>query len=454
MTNPVFLDNTVAADGADNLQAAVAAVEAPPEMLPEWTPQRVAMATLTALGVAFIFYLLYQFYMVVFIFFVAITLQIALRPVVDWLQRRGVRPEISLALIYLLLLGSIGGLLWLAAPLLIEQATAIWQQIPEYYHAVRNTLFSSSNRLLRALAVTLPLQPTFLNLTPATTESSSLGAVAPIWQTVRTAGYFFFLTLAILLLSFYWMLEGELIKRRAVLVAPMNRRDELRELLTEVEIKVGAYFRGQLILCVIIGVASIAIYFLIGLPYALGLGLIMGFFEFIPIIGPTLGAVPALLVALTMAPDTLVWVLVAVLAIQMLENNLLVPRIMDQSVGVNAILSLLGISAFGLLFGIGGAILAIPLAAILQILLSRILFNAPISEEAPPSPAVIANALDRNQASVLRFATQDLVQDVRKQVRATKDEVADPDAERAEDLLEAIALDLDGLLSKVEDARL
>ena len=138
-----------------------------------------------------------------------------------------------------------------------------------------------------------------------------------------------------------------------------------------------------------------------------------------------------------------------VLVIQGVENNLLVPRIMDQSVGVNAIVSLLAIAAFGILFGIGGAILAIPLAAILQIVLNRLLFNVPVSEEAPTlSPST--DHLERNQVSVLRFETQHLVQDVRKQVRATDSTLVDPETERVEDMIEAIATDLDSILSKME----
>ena len=451
MQDPVWSYPTVTPDRSGKIPSTEAEKAQPTPSTnanQEWTPRRVAAATLTAIGVAFGFFLLYRFYMVVFIFFVAYTLQIALRPGVEWLSRRGLHPKLGMALLYILLLGVISGLLWLAAPMLVQQATSIWQEIPEYYHTTRNSLFQSDNRLLRAVAVMLPLQPTLPGL-GGTTESSALGVIEPVWQSIRSISYVTFITIAVLILAFYWMLEGELVTRRAVLLAPMNQRDELRTLLTEIEIKVGAYFRGQVMLCFIVGIGSIIAYFLIGLPYALGLGLIMFVFEALPVIGPTLGAVPALVVALTVGPDMVIWTLVVVLVIQGVENNLLVPRIMDQSVGVNAIVSLLAIAAFGILFGIGGAILAIPLAAILQIVLNRLLFNVPVSEEAPTlSPST--DHLERNQVSVLRFETQHLVQDVRKQVRATDSTLVDPETERVEDMIEAIATDLDSILSKME----
>jgi hypothetical protein len=185
-------------------------------------------------------------------------------------------------------------------------------------------------------------------------------------------------------------------------------------------------------------------------PYALVLGVLMGIFEAIPIIGPTLGAIPAVVITLATAPDKVVWVVVALVAIQVLENNLLVPRVMDQSVGVNAIVSILAIAAFGVLFGLGGAILAIPLAAILQILFNRMLFDLPAPEEMVDSPAPGENG-KRDRLAMLRLETQELVQDVRKQVR--NEEGAgepDPRGEEAEDLIESVALDLDNLLMELE----
>ena len=104
-----------------------------------------------------------------------------------------------------------------------------------------------------------------------------------------------------------------------------------------------------------------------------------------------------------------------------------------------------------MLFGVGGAILAIPLAAILQIFFNRLVLNQPVTEETTP-PVVVAQNLERNSASVLRLETQALVQDVRKEVRMDDEVTIDPDAERAEDLIEAIAVDLDSFLKKMEDA--
>jgi predicted PurR-regulated permease PerM len=211
---------------------------------------------------------------------------------------------------------------------------------------------------------------------------------------------------------------------------------------------IGSYFRGQAILCVLVGILSLLGYWLIGLPYALGLALVMAIFEAVPMIGPTLGAIPAILVAFSTTPEQVLWVLGVVMVIQVLENNLLVPRVMNQSVGVNPIVSILSIAAFGSLFGLGGAILAIPLAAMLQIVFTRLFFRLPSADELVVV-AQPAGRTERNVASKIRLQAQELVVDVRKSLRSD-DSAVEPEIEKIQDNLEAIALELDSLLSRAE----
>jgi len=124
----------------------------------------------------------------------------------------------------------------------------------------------------------------------------------------------------------------------------------------------GGYIRGQGILSLAVGLAAFVSYTLIGLPFALVLSIIAGLMEMIPVFGPVLGAIPALLVALSVDPGKAIWVLVATGVIQMLENAWLVPRIMNHSMGVNPIITILSLVAFSSVFGFPGALLALPLA--------------------------------------------------------------------------------------------
>lgn len=417
-----------------------------------WSAARAAQVTLTVIGVGLVFLLLYRFYMVVFIFFVAITLQVAMRPAVEWLRSRGLRPEVAVILIYSVLLTGIISFLWLAAPLLIEQVAMVAQQIPDYYSNGRQALLGSENRLVRAMAITMPPSLTLAghNMT-SSVDGAGFDAMTPLWQMLKTTSYVTFILAVIFMLAYYLTLEGGLMMRRLLLLIKPEQRDRWREMLAEMNDKIGSYFRGQALLSVIVGALSIGGYLLIGLPNALGLGLIMGLMEAIPMIGPILGAIPAILVALALAPDKVIWVIVVVSLIQFLENNWLVPRIMDKSVGVHAIVTILAIAAFGLLFGLGGAILAIPLVAVLQILFKRFVFNLS-PEDDTASLTSTADLVGRSHVSSLRLEAQHLVSDVRNQARRSDDytEGMHMDTERAEDLIESIAGDLDGLLSQME----
>ena len=116
---------------------------------------------------------------------------------------------------------------------------------------------------------------------------------------------------AVLLLAFYWTLDGPRITRSWLLLVPPDRRESTRDLIAAIETKVSAYVAGQGVLCLVIGLMALVAYLLIGLPYVLVLALIAGIMEAVPMIGPLLGAVPASLVALSIAPDKLVWVIVA-----------------------------------------------------------------------------------------------------------------------------------------------
>jgi AI-2E family transporter len=173
------------------------------------------------------------------------------------------------------------------------------------------------------------------------------------------------------------------------------------------------------------------------------LALIAGVLEAVPMIGPLLGAIPAAVIALSIAPSKLVWVIVASLIIQQLENSLLVPRVMRKAVGVNPFVSLLAIFAFSSLFGIVGALMAIPMAAIIQLLLDRFVFNPATME-----PEVSAG---RDYASRLRYETQDLAQDLRKQARFKKwgSVLKVKQIDKVMDEIETITTDLDALLAEV-----
>jgi predicted PurR-regulated permease PerM len=338
------------------------------------------------------------------------------------------------------------GFFVLFVPILVEQIRTLGSVLPTYYPQLRDFLQHSEVALLPILAHYLPAQLTLAQLPFATIQGSTEAASSP-WLIIGNAGETIFIAFSVFLMAFYWTLDRDRIVYTLLMRVSRERREGLRTLIGDIEEKVGAFYRGQLILCTFIGGLSLLAYWLIGLPYAVVLGVFAFVLEAVPMLGPTLAAVPAVLIALAVVPERTIWVILAVVAIQVAENNVLVPRVMDKTVGLNAIVTILAIATFTLLFGIVGALLAIPLAAILQILINRLLFN----RARPEAPIDRTHETDSNGArghsSVLRLAAQDLAQDVRKQLRNPEAKTA-TSVQAVEAMIETAATDLDSLLAQ------
>lgn len=353
-----------------------------PEKIITWTTSQVVLATVFVVCVFLIFWLLYRLFFLIFLLFVAIVIGTAIRPMVEWLQRRGVSRIAGVIIIYFMIAAFAIGILALVFPLIADQATQISQNLPQYYAEIRGALVNSDNRLLQNIAFRLPAQ---LSLFLSAHPNTEVNALDQVTQTVFYANLVvkgILSILAIFLLAYYWTQESNQVVRTLIRLVPLHRRHETQEFVQLAERKIGGYIRGQGILCLVVGLAAFVFYTLIGLPYTLVLAIFAGIMEMIPVFGPALGAVPALLAGLSIDPSKAIWVLVATGLIQMMENLFLVPRIMKSSMGVNPIIIILSLVAFGSVFGFAGALLALPLAAMIQLVLDRILIQTDDSSPA------------------------------------------------------------------------
>ena len=414
----------------------------PPLQPYRWTFRRAMWATLVLVFVALGFWLFYRFYQVAFILLIAIVMGTVIRPVVTWLHRRGLPRVAGIILVYLLLLALLISFVLLLFPLIVEQGTTIAAAVPGYYQSLREWMVTYPNQLIVRLSEFLPA--TLPGLEPMQqTGQEMLASAGQALGYVASAAKVVFMATAILLLAFHWTLNGPRTIQSLLLLVPEGQRESISELVSAMEAKVGFYIAGQSVLCLVVGIMALVAYLIIGLPNALVLALVAGVLEAVPMIGPLLGAIPAAVIALSIAPSKLLWVIAATIVIQQIENSVLVPRVMRKAVGVNPFVSLLAIFAFSSLFGIAGALMAIPIAAIIQLLLDRFVFH----------PAAIESEVSagRDYASRLRYEAQDLAQGLRKQARLKK-EGSDRRVEQTDqvmDEIEAITTDLDSLLAQV-----
>lgn len=391
-----------------------------------WTHRQVFIATLFIAGLLTSLWIFYRFRSSGIILLVGIILGTGMKPVLNWLTDRGVSSILSKALIFLLILGLIFSLLGLTLPIVLNQTTNLTTQFSEYYTDLRAMLVNSSSEIMRGIGLRLsarldpenlvpPLQEESASQTGQGTTQDTVNLVASSFHSASLILNGILAFLAIFLIAFYWTIEGERVIRSLLLLIPANNREYLQEVITTIESKLGGFIMGQFLLCMVIGGLSLIAYLLIGLPNALILAIIAGILEAVPVVGPVLGAVPALAIAVTMSTEKVVLVLLATIIIQLLENNLLVPRVMNRAVGVHPFLTLLSLAVFYSIFGIGGALLAVPIAAIFQFLINRFVI-LPLRE-----PPVATKG--RDFSSYLQLQATELTKDMRLQNSKSEDEV-------------------------------
>jgi predicted PurR-regulated permease PerM len=179
-------------------------------------------------------------------------------------------------------------------------------------------------------------------------------------------------TVLLFTMAFYWLTSREQTLALLLLLSPKAQRQSVHAIWNDIEFRLGAYVRGQAFLMLIIGLTSYLGLLVLGVPFAPALALIAGITEAIPLVGPLIGAVPAVIVAFTVSPVTGLLVAILYGVIQALENNVLVPKIMSSNVGLNPLVIIIAIVAGSTLNGVIGALLAIPLAGTLQVLAQHI----------------------------------------------------------------------------------
>lgn len=304
---------------------------------------------------------------VLLLIFLAILLAAALEPIVGWLRDHlPLGRGWTIIVVYVVFFLAVLALAFIVLPAAIGQAEQIVTDLPPFFDGVR--------------AWAADLRPAALSTSITALVDSVAGIFAPAPPPdadevveVGTAVAEAAVSLAMLLtLVFFWLVEHARLQRYLLAYLPAERRAGARDAWNEVETRLGLWVRGQLILMGAIGVATGIAYTLLGLPGALLLGLIAAITEAIPIVGPLLGAIPAILVAATVSPELALVVAAVYLVLQFVEGSILVPIVMRSTIGISPMLVLVSLLVGGAVGGIVGAFLAVPVAASLEIVLSRL----------------------------------------------------------------------------------
>jgi predicted PurR-regulated permease PerM len=338
-----------------------------------------ALIRYALVGLALTVALLWAAYLVrgaLLLIYISGLVAIGLSPVVTRLERRrirGTRPLprwVAILEVYLLLAVVLVLVAVMVMPPLIEQARAFWTAIPGLLDSAQTWLMERG-LLTHKLSVGEAVQQAAGGSGPDAV-STVVGAISGF-----VGGVFGFLT--ILILAFYLLLDSRGMFRNFVALFPKSERGRVEDASRRISSKVSAWLAGQLALAAIIGTTAGLALWLMNVPYFYVLALIAGLGEMIPVVGPILSAIPAVGVALTVSPATALFVAIFFLVQQQIENHVLVPKVMERQVGVSAGIVIIALLLGGTLLGIVGAILAVPTAAILQVVFQE--FIAEPAEE-------------------------------------------------------------------------
>jgi predicted PurR-regulated permease PerM len=400
--------------------------------------KQVATTTVMVLAIVALAALCYLLIDILLLVFLGIVVAAALQPWHVRLCGLGVPKGAAVLLIYLLFFAGLIALGILVAPVVADEISAFGASLPDAYTRFRSTLAESQMAPLRLIAGRLP---PFDRLAPGLEGVSSSVFQGLFGLTSTVVGVFAYL-LSILAIAFYWTMELPRVERLILSFVPVGRRTHVLTIWHEIESKLGAFIRAQGIAMLVIGVASAAGYAAIGLPNVLVLGVLAGLLEAVPLIGPVLAALPAVLVALPLGMAEVLWVIGLATLLQVVENNVLMPRLMSQAVGVSSLVGLVAVLAFGTLYGVLGVFLAIPLAAVIQVLLDRILINVePVAE--------VAAGPGTSPWEELGARVRDLRQQVRARLRA-RDTRMGIDPAIADHVVDAQDQEIEGAVERVE----
>lgn len=325
----------------------------------------------TLLLTLFLAYLLLKIQIVITLLIAGILLATVIGGPVERLHKRfnlGRGPAILI--IYLLILGGFGLFFYLLIPPIASEAARLARDFPNRIDTLRGQVEASNNPIIRNGATRI-----FDIVNSNAGSASGVPSAAPgvAFGVLQGVGGALVTLFTLFLIAFYWLTEKSLVKRAVVSIFPARQHQRALSLWNQVEGKLGAWIRGQLILMAVVGVLATIAYGLMGLPFWLVLGVIAGLTEAIPNVGPILGAVPAVILALTEDWKLALAVVAFVIVLQLLENAVLVPRIMKGTVGLTPLTIILAILAGSEFQGVVGALLAIPVAGAIQVILSDLL---------------------------------------------------------------------------------
>lgn len=285
--------------------------------------------------------------------FLSLLIMTILNPTVTKLERYKIPRVLSAMIVYLAVLTFLGISTAVVTKPLIDQTANFTANLPQYLGEL-NIPSAVTDQVLNQVS------QLFANL-----PSQILSIVISVFSNIMAV-------FTVLIFALYFLLMRErLDEHLSVFVKDVTLEKRIERVLDQLEEKMGGWARGQIVLMLCVGFATYIGLVLIGIPYAVPLALMAGILEIIPNIGPTLGTIPSVIVGFTISPVTGLAAVALGILVQQVENAFLVPKVMEKSVGVSPVITLLSLLIGFRVAGIVGAFLSVPIVITLQVLLTE-----------------------------------------------------------------------------------
>ena len=317
-----------------------------------------------AIVMVLFFILLYILKDVLIVFLLSLIVASAISPFANWLDQRGFPRLWGVLLLFLAVLGLIALIVSLVIPSISTDVDQIVATLPAVFDKVSTSLENVQQGAPSYLDFVSEVQNILGVLSSYLQQSSQsvIGLVVGIFGGVVSF-------IAVLVLSFYLSVTKRGVENFLDSVVPEKYESYVKDLWKRTERKVGLWFQGQLLLALIVGLVVYVGLSLMGIKFALTLGFLALAFEIVPIVGPILAAIPAIILAFLQGPAMGLWVIVFYVAVQQLENHILVPVVMGKTLGLNPVVVIIALLVGGNLAGIVGMILSVPVAtAIVEVI--------------------------------------------------------------------------------------
>lgn len=337
--------------------------------------KRKALPIIIGLIFVYSFYLLSKRHNVIqdmiYTVIISIVLAYLINPIVKHLEGYGVKRGIAVILVYLIVLGIIFILSFIIVPKTGREIKRLLNILPDYFHRVSEFIdyiyMKYYENIYNMPSVFQGADEVIIDYIERLEDTISMGISRFVEGIISTFSKIISLVL-IPILTFYFIRDRDYFKEQIYLAMPKSIREDTKKLAIEMDMALGQFVRGRLILALYVAVATTILLLIFRVDFAIIIGLITGIADIIPYIGPFLGFLPAVFFAFLHSTTKAIWVGIFFLGIQWVENNVLAPKIIGKSTGIHPITVLLALVLGGGIFGIFGMILSIPAIVVVKIL--------------------------------------------------------------------------------------